>query len=97
MRVDVNSFVGAYPFRRVPGTSVEAVLPIHGPDWRGSGVDQPPAQCVLARPGRGKCVAIPDYRRSEQLRPVPAIHPGLKGWGQAIRAARSRGAPAVRC
>ncbi len=26
MRLDVNSFVGAYPFRRVPGTSVEALL-----------------------------------------------------------------------
>ena len=26
MRIDVNAFVGAYPFRRVPGTSPEALL-----------------------------------------------------------------------
>ena len=26
MRIDVNVFVGAYPWRRVPGTSPDAVL-----------------------------------------------------------------------
>ncbi len=26
MRLDVNSFVGSYPFRRVPGTSPDALL-----------------------------------------------------------------------
>ena len=26
MRIDVNVFLGAYPYRRVPGTSPEAVL-----------------------------------------------------------------------
>ena len=26
MRIDVNSFLGSYPFRRVPGTSPEALL-----------------------------------------------------------------------
>jgi len=26
MRIDVNSFLGAYPFRRVPGTSPDALL-----------------------------------------------------------------------
>ena len=26
MRIDVNAFVGSYPYRRVPGTSPEGVL-----------------------------------------------------------------------
>ncbi len=26
MRLDVNAFLGSYPFRRVPGTSPEALL-----------------------------------------------------------------------
>ena len=26
MRIDVNAFLGAYPWRRVPGTSPSAVL-----------------------------------------------------------------------
>ena len=26
MRIDVNAFLGAYPFRRVPGTSPEALI-----------------------------------------------------------------------
>ena len=26
MRIDVNAFVGAYPWRRVPGTSPESLL-----------------------------------------------------------------------
>jgi hypothetical protein len=97
MRLDVNSFVGAYPFRRVPGTSVEALLQ----SMDRIGVDQAwisHLPSVFWRdPAEGNAWLYQITDGSEQLRPVPAVHPGLKGWEQAIREARSRGAPAVRC
>jgi predicted TIM-barrel fold metal-dependent hydrolase len=97
MRIDVNSFVGAYPFRRVPGTSPDALLTAmdrvaidqawisHLPSvfWR--------------EPAAGNSWLYDTARRSERLRPVPAIHPGLEGWEQLVQEARSAGAPAVRC
>jgi hypothetical protein len=97
MRLDVNSFVGAYPFRRVPGTSVEALLQ----SMERIGVDQAwisHLPSVFWRdPAEGNAWLYQITDGSEQLRPVPAIHPGLKGGEQVIREARSRGAPAVRC
>jgi predicted TIM-barrel fold metal-dependent hydrolase len=32
-----------------------------------------------------------------RLRPVPAVHPGLRGWEETLSDAASRAAPAVRC
>jgi uncharacterized protein len=97
MRIDVNAFVGAYPFRKVPGTSVEALLRAmdrvaideawisHLPSvfWRD--------------PAAGNSWLLETAQRSNRLRAVPAIHPGLAGWEEALRAAPSSGAPAVRC
>jgi uncharacterized protein len=97
MRIDVNSFVGAYPFRRVPGTSPEALLRAldralidqswisHLPSvfWR-----DPPA---------GNSWLYEVAGRHDRFRPVPAVHPGLAGWEQALHEAHSAGAPAVRC
>ena len=97
MRIDVNAFVGAYPFRRVPGTSPEALVQAmervsvdkawvsHLPSvfWR-----DPPA---------GNSWLYEVTQRHEQLRPVPAVHPGLAGWEASLRQARDQGAPAVRC
>jgi len=97
MRVDVNSFVGAYPFRRVPGTSVQAVLQ----SMDRVAVDQAwisHLPSVFWRdPAEGNSWLYQITEGSERLRPVPAVHPGLKGWEEAIREARSRGVPAVRC
>lgn len=96
MRLDVNSFVGAYPFRRVPGTSVEALLQ----SMERVSVDQSwisHLPSVFWRdPAEGNSWLYQITDGSERLRPVPAVHPGLKGWEQIIRGARSRGAPAVR-
>jgi len=96
MRIDVNTFVGAYPFRKVPGTSVEALLQAmervaieqawvsHLPSvfWRDPAAGNPWLYQVAESDGR--------------LRPVPAVHPGMTGWEEAIREARGRSAPAVR-
>src|SRR5919107_2415876 len=97
MRIDVNTFVGAYPFRRVPGTSPEALLQAmdrlaveeawvsHLPSvfWRD--------------PAAGNHWLYEIAGRHERLQPVPAIHPGLPGWEESIRQARAEAVPAIRC
>jgi hypothetical protein len=97
MRVDVNSFLGAYPFRRVPGTSPEALLRA----MDRVAIDQAWVShlpSVFWRdPAEGNAWLYQTAEQQQRLRPVPAVHPGLAGWEQVIRQARSEGAPAIRC
>jgi hypothetical protein len=97
MRVDVNAFLGAYPWRKVPGTAPEAVLAAmdrfeideawvtHLPSlfWRDPTEGNP---WLLATAGKQK-----------RLKPVPVVHPGLAQWEQTLSDAVNAGAPAVRC
>ncbi|MEP6571819.1 MAG: amidohydrolase family protein [Gemmatimonadota bacterium] len=96
MRIDVNVFLGSYPWRRVPGTSAEAVLSsmdrleideawathLPGIFWR--------------EPSAGNTWLYDVAGRMPRLRPLPAIHPGLEGWVAELREAVDRGAPAIR-
>jgi hypothetical protein len=97
MRIDVNSFVGAYPYRKVPGTSPDAVLRAmdrvridqawisHLPSvfWRD--------------PADGNPWLYETAGSQARFRPVPAVHPGLAGWEKGVVEAASAEAPAVRC
>jgi hypothetical protein len=97
MRIDVNAFLGAYPWRRVPGTSPEALLTamdrvaideawvshLPGLFWKDP---------TEGNPWLYELTAV-----QSRLRPVPAVHPGLRGWEETLSDAASRGAPAVRC
>lgn len=97
MRIDANAFLGAYPFRRVPGTSPDAVLRA----MDRVGVDQ---AWVTHLPGlfwrdpaEGNAWLYHTTRGQPRLRPVAAIHPGLPGWERVLEEAVAAGAPAVRC
>ena len=97
MRIDVNTFVGAYPFRRVPGTSPDALLSamdrvkvdrawvthLPGVFWRD--------------PAAGNPWLYETVSTHERLLPVPAVHPGLDGWEGVLAEAKAARAPAVRC
>jgi hypothetical protein len=96
MRIDVNAFVGAYPFRRVPGTSPEALLAA----MDRTGLDQ---AWVTHLPGvfwrdptEGNAWLLGLCRQQARFRPVPAIHPGLADWRDALAAVIGDGAVAVR-
>jgi predicted TIM-barrel fold metal-dependent hydrolase len=96
MRTDVNAFVGSYPFRRVPGTSPEAVLAA----MDRVGLDE---AWVTHLPGvfwrdptQGNEWLLHMAREHRRFRPVPAVHPGLADWRDTLRAAGDAGAPAVR-
>ncbi len=97
MRIDVNSFVGAYPFRRVPGTSTDSLLSA----MDRVGIDQAwisHLPSVFWRdPASGNDWLYQTTGRLDRLRPVPAVHPGLAGWEQQVRNARDAGVPALRC
>jgi uncharacterized protein len=97
MRIDVNSFVGAYPFRRVPGTSPEALLKaMDRVSVEQAWVSHLPS--VFWRdPAAGNAWLYEIAARHERVRPVPAVHPGLSGWEESIREAHTHGAPAIRC
>jgi len=97
MRLDVNSFLGSYPFRRVPGTSPDALLRamdrvavdkawvthLPGIFWRD--------------PAAGNPWLYETTERHNRLLPVPAVHPGLSGWEAVLTEARGTGVPAVQC
>jgi uncharacterized protein len=97
MRIDVNSFVGAYPFRRVPGTSPEALV---GALDRVA-IDQAwisHLPSVFWRdPAAGNSWLYQTVAQHGRLRPVPALHPGLSGWNDQLGEAQQAGAPAIRC
>ena len=97
MRIDVNAFVGAYPYRRVPGTSIEGLLQA----MERTGIDAAWVShlpSVFWRdPMEGNAWLYHATASSPRLRAVPAVHPGLAGWEAALGEAADRGAPAVRC
>jgi hypothetical protein len=97
MRIDCNSFVGAYPYRKVPGTSPDGLLRA----MDRVGIDQAwisHLPSIFWRdPAAGNEWLYQTARGHERFRPVPAIHPGLAGWEQLIAEACSANAPAVRC
>jgi predicted TIM-barrel fold metal-dependent hydrolase len=97
MRIDVNSFLGAYPFRRVPGTSPDSLLQA----MDRVAVDQAWVShlpSVFWRdPAAGNPWLYETAQRHQRLLAVPAVHPGLPDWEQQLSEARAVGVPAVRC
>lgn len=96
MRIDVSAFVGAYPWRRVPGASIEALLAA----MDRVGIDE---AWVTHLPGifwrdpmEGNGWLLDAVGREPRLRPVPAVHPGLPGWEGAVAAAADARVPALR-
>ena len=97
MRIDCNAFLGAYPWRKVPGTSPQALLRAldrskidvawitHLPSlfWRD--------------PTEGNAWLYETARGEQRFKPVPTVHPGLALWEQVLADAANAGAPAVRC
>lgn len=96
MRIDANVFLGAYPFRRVPGTSLDAVIRAMdrvGTD--GAWVSHLPG-LFWRDPTAGNAWLFETVHAEPRLRPVAAVHPGLPHWERVLADAVEHGAAAVR-
>ncbi len=97
MRVDVNAFLGAYPWRKVPGTSPEALIKaLDRVEIDEAWVTHLPS-LFWRDPTEGNQWLVDTARREPRLKPVPVIHPALAQWEQVLADAINAGAPAVRC
>jgi predicted TIM-barrel fold metal-dependent hydrolase len=97
MRIDVSALLGAYPYRRVPGTSPDALR--HAMDRVGidaAWVSHLPS-LFWRNPVDGNSWLYETARAERRFRPVPAVHPGLEGWEEVLGDAADREVPAVRC
>jgi len=96
MIIDVNAFLGRYPFRRAPGGSPQAL--IEGMDR--TGVTEAWVSNLSAifwrDPTEGNGVLYQAAEFQPRFRPVPAIHPALPNWLEVLQEAVERRAPCVR-
>ncbi len=97
MRVDVSAYLGAYPYRRVPGTSPEALVAA----MDRVGIDQAWVSHLPSlfwqAPADGNAWLYETAAAQPRFQPVPAVHPRRKGWEEVLGEAATRRAPAVRC
>ena len=94
--IDVNTFLGGYPFRRVPGTTTEALLA--SMDRLGiqeAWVSHLPA-IFWRDPTEGNPWLYEATAHESRFRPVPSVEPGLANWESELAVAVERNAPAVR-
>jgi hypothetical protein len=96
MRIDVNAFLGRYPFRKVTGGSAQALEEAMDRNQ----IDQAWISNLSAvfwkDPTEGNAVVYLAATQHSRLRPVPAVHPGLGNWRTVVSEAVQRGAPCVR-
>ena len=96
MRIDVNAFIGHYPWRRVSGGAPAVLLQA----MDRNGIDQVWISNLAAMfwkdPPQGNEVVRAGAEQQPRFRPVFAVHPGLPGWETVPADAAKAGAPCVR-
>ena len=97
MRIDVNAFLGAYPYRRVPGTSPDALL--HAMDRVGideAWVTHLP-RLFWRDPGDGNAWLYQTAACRAAIPTGAGGASGIEGWEQCWAMRPTAGVPAVRC
>jgi hypothetical protein len=96
MRIDVNAFLGRYPFRHAPGGSPQALLEaMNRVDIEQAWLSNLSA-VFWKDPTEGNELLYSAVQRDPRLLPVPAVHPELANWKDVVEEATRREAPAVR-
>ena len=95
--IDVNTFIGPYPFREVPHPDPDALMRVLDREGiEGAWVGHLPS-AFHRDPSAGNAslyAALKPFK--ERLHPVPAIRPDWPNWPRAIAAAKEAGSPAIR-
>jgi predicted TIM-barrel fold metal-dependent hydrolase len=95
--IDVNVFLGAYPFRKVPGTTPQAVLAAM--DRVGiarAWVTHLPS-LFWKDPAEGNDWLYQVCIDQDRFTPVPSLHPELANWREVLDQAQMHRAAAIRC
>src|SRR5882672_10835354 len=96
MRIDCNAFLGAYPWRKVPGTSPDALVhALERTQIDVAWITHLPS-LFWRDPTAGNAWLYETARQEKRFKPVPTVHPGLAQWEQVVADAANAGAPAVR-
>ena len=95
--IDVNAFLGSYPFRDLGEWNAGILLQeMERLGITASWISWLPA--VFWRdPAAGNAHLYLACRDEPRLRPVPAVHPGLPGWREVVREAVALHVPCLRC
>lgn len=96
MRTDINTFLGRYPFRRAPGGSPQALLESMDRTGIAEAWISNLSAIFWRDPTEGNGVLYQAAEFQPRFRPVPAIHPALPNWRDALKEAVERRAPCVR-
>ena len=95
-QVDIDTFVGSYPFRDIGAWDSSDVVR----EMLRTGSTEAWVSHLAAvywrDPMAGNAELYEIHERDGRLRPVPAIHPGLPGWEAALDGAVAHHAPAIR-
>jgi hypothetical protein len=97
MRIDCNAFLGAYPWRKVPGTSPDALVQALGRTKIDAAWITHLPSLFWRDPTAGNAWLYDTALVEKRFKPVPTVHPGLAQWEQVVADAATAGAPAVRC
>lgn len=96
MRIDVNAFLGRYPFRRVPGGSPKELLDAMDRTGIAQAWISNLAAIFWKDPAEGNALLYEWAAREPRFRPVPGVQPGLPRWENILSEALAQQAPCVR-
>ena len=96
MCVDVNAFLGRYPFRNAPGGSPKLLLETMDRLGIARAWISNLSAIFWRDPTEGNPILYQAAEREPRFQPVPAVHPELPNRMAALREAVERGAPCVR-
>ncbi|HEY3933654.1 MAG TPA: hypothetical protein VGL65_03480 [Gemmatimonadales bacterium] len=96
-QIDVNTFVGTYPYRDIGAWTAEALVRVCIDAGTTSAWVSHLSAAYWSDPAGGNAALFGLAAAHGILRPVAAVHPGRPGWEAVLAEARARRAPAIRC
>ena len=96
MRIDVNAWVGGYPWRKVPGTTPEALLEAMDRAHISRAWISHLPSVFWRDPTEGNAWLLDACSREPRFRAVAAVQPALPEWEKDVASAKERGAVALR-